>query len=60
MHRFFEKYVAYFKDKDAIKLMCKTIHNAKKMAEEDNPKYLEELKLVHDIIQDFLELKTIK
>lgn len=59
MHRFFEKYIAYFKDKDAIKLMCKALYKAKEMAEENNPKHLEELKLVHDMIQDYLEVKSL-
>ncbi len=60
MRKFFEKYIAYFKDKDAIKLMCKTLHKAKEMAEEDNPRYLEELKLVHAMIEDYFESMASK
>lgn len=59
MHRFFEKYIAYFKDKDAIKLMFKTLHKVKELAKEDDPKHLEELKLLHDMIQDYLEVKSL-
>lgn len=59
LHRFFEKHIGTFDEKDAVKLIDKHVDKAKDLCSDYDKTYLKELALAAEMIEDLFQVKGL-